>query len=60
MIQAPPITFPHPKTSQTAEILKYYFMQLSLDDIEKLYRKYQLDFKLFGYNLEHILGFDIG
>lgn len=60
MIGAPSITFPRSRPSQTFERLKHYLQQLSMDDIIKLYRVYEVDFKLFGYNLENILGYDIG
>lgn len=60
MVNAPPILFPHSKSGQTSEKLKFYLRQLPLSDIEQLYRMYELDFKLFGYNLENVLGFDIG
>lgn len=60
MINAPYVLFPHSKSSQTSEKLRQYLRQLSLNDIEKLYKMYEIDFKLFGYNLESVLGFDIG
>lgn len=60
MIGAPKLDFPRSKSGGTAYYLKHYLRQLSLDDIEKLYRLYEVDFKMFGYNLEDILGFDIG
>ncbi|KAF5286588.1 hypothetical protein FQA39_LY16271 [Lamprigera yunnana] len=60
MVNAPPISFPHSRSGQTSEKLKLYLRQLSLSDIVALYRMYELDFKLFGYDLENILGFDIG
>lgn len=61
LIDAPRnISFPHTKSSQTSQRLRYYYQQLSLNNIERLYRLYEHDFKLFGYNLESILGFDIG
>ncbi|KAF2879410.1 hypothetical protein ILUMI_26759 [Ignelater luminosus] len=60
MVNAPYVIFPHSKSSQTSEKLRQYLRQLSLSDIEKLYRIYEIDFRLFDYNLESILGFDIG
>lgn len=60
MVNAPSILFPRSKSGQTSERLNQYLRQLSLKDIEELYRIYEFDFKLFGYNLENILGFDIG
>lgn len=60
MIDAPEIQFPKTRSGGTSDILKHYYQQLSLSEIEKLYRLYEYDFKLFGYTLEDILGFDIG
>lgn len=60
MIGAPSVQFPRTRSSGTSGILKYYYQQLSLTEIEKLYRLYEYDFKLFGYDLENILGYDIG
>lgn len=59
MIGAPSVTFPYTKPSNTAYKLKKYFQQLSMNDIQGLYKKYEYDFKLFGYNLEDLLGFDL-
>lgn len=60
MIDAPEIRFPKTRSGGTSEILTLYYQQLSLSEIERLYRLYENDFKLFGYSLEDILGFDIG
>lgn len=60
MIQAPFLIFPHTRSSGTSDILKHYYQQLSLREIEELYRLYQYDFQMFGYSLENILGFDFG
>ncbi|XP_044261610.1 carbohydrate sulfotransferase 11-like isoform X1 [Tribolium madens] len=59
MIGAPSLTFPYTKPSHTSYKLKKYFQQLSMNDIQRLYKQYEYDFKLFGYNLEHLLGFDL-
>nr|XP_008194856.1 PREDICTED: carbohydrate sulfotransferase 11 [Tribolium castaneum]XP_015836457.1 PREDICTED: carbohydrate sulfotransferase 11 [Tribolium castaneum] len=59
MIGAPSLTFPYTKPSNTAYKLKRYFQQLSMSDIQRLYKQYEYDFKLFGYNLEDLLGFDL-
>lgn len=60
MIGAPFLVFPHTRSSGTSDILKHYYQQLALSEIEGLYRLYELDFKMFGYTLENILGFDFG
>lgn len=60
MIGAAHVQFPRSRPSQTLNRLKRYFQQLSLTEIESLYRLYEIDFKLFGYDLESILGYDIG
>lgn len=60
IIQAPYILFPQSRPSSTYKKLNMYFSQLSLHEMEKLYHLYKADFKLFGYDLEDILGYDIG
>lgn len=61
MIDASHISFPRDiRTSGTAEKLRKYYGSLPLDLIRKLYEIYKADFKLFNYNLEEILGFDLG
>lgn len=60
MLKATHIEFPMTRGSRTNKKLNSYFEQLSLQEIKKLYQFYQLDFRLFGYNLENILGYDIG
>lgn len=61
MIGAPSsLAFPQTRNGGTRGVLKGYFQELSLGEIEGLYRLYELDFRLFGYGLEDILGFDIG
>ncbi|XP_063926954.1 carbohydrate sulfotransferase 11-like [Zophobas morio] len=59
MIGAPPIAFPFTRSSNTSHKLRTYFQQLSMDDIRGLYKKYEYDFRLFGYTLEDLLGFDL-
>nr|XP_023026226.1 carbohydrate sulfotransferase 11-like isoform X2 [Leptinotarsa decemlineata] len=59
MVGAPPITFPVTRYGHTKERLKYYFQQLSIHDIKALYKLYEPDFKLFGYGLEDLLGYDL-
>ncbi|GJQ81339.1 hypothetical protein Trydic_g20551 [Trypoxylus dichotomus] len=60
MIDAPFIQFPQTKSGRTADHLRMYFGKLSLDKIKQLYEMYELDFKLFGYDLENVIGYDIG
>lgn len=60
MIGASYINFPLTRSGHTKERLKMYFQQLSLHEIRLLYKLYEKDFKLFGYNLEGILGYDLG
>ncbi|XP_025834252.1 carbohydrate sulfotransferase 11 isoform X2 [Agrilus planipennis] len=60
MVGAPYIDFPVSKPNYTRDKLRFYFQQLSLSEIEDLYNLYKLDFKLFGYDLNPILGFEIG
>lgn len=59
MVGAPPVNFPYTRSSDTAKKIKMYFQQLSMTDIQRLYKKYEYDFKLFGYTLEDLLGFDL-
>lgn len=59
MVGAPRINFPYTRSSNTASKIKTYFQQLSMGDIQDLYKKYEYDFKLFGYTLEDLLGFDL-
>lgn len=48
------------KTSGTSELLRRYFDQIPIYVTRGLYKLYEQDFKLFGYNLEDVLGFDLG
>lgn len=59
MIGAPSINFPVTRNGHTREKLRFYLQQLSIYEIEALYKLYKYDFKLFGYGLEDILGFDL-
>lgn len=60
MVGAPTIVFPVTRNSHTKEHLRWYFQQLSIYEIQSLYRLYEGDFKLFGYGLEEMLGYDLG
>ncbi|XP_077296186.1 carbohydrate sulfotransferase 11 [Arctopsyche grandis] len=60
-INASHIPFPRDiRTSGTADKLRQYYGSLPLDLIRRLYEVYKADFKLFNYNLQDILGFDLG
>lgn len=59
-IHANDIVFPSSKPSSTRAKMKKYYAQLSLTEFEALYKLYRNDFKLFGYELDDILGYDIG
>jgi chondroitin 4-sulfotransferase 11 len=48
------------KTSGTNVRLRQYFDQLPLGLIRNLYKVYEKDFKFFDYDLEDILGFELG
>lgn len=61
MIGADNVTFPKvARTSGTGEKLQHYLDQLPLGLIRNLYKLYESDFKLFDYNLDDILGFELG
>nr|XP_022905031.1 LOW QUALITY PROTEIN: carbohydrate sulfotransferase 11-like [Onthophagus taurus] len=61
MIGAPNVLqFPQTRSSHTGDHLRTYFATLSLEEIRDLYRMYEADFKMFGYNLESVLGYEIG
>lgn len=60
MVNAKFMSFPVTKTADTSKKLIKYFRQLSLRQIEQLYRLYEMDFKVFDYGLENVIGFDIG
>ncbi|CAH1380720.1 unnamed protein product [Tenebrio molitor] len=59
MIGAPSVAFPYSKPANTSYRLRTYFQQLSMKDIRELYKMYEHDFRLFGYTLEDLLGFDL-
>ncbi|KAJ1520042.1 hypothetical protein ONE63_004271 [Megalurothrips usitatus] len=56
----PPAAFPrfaHP--SNTTSTLGKYFGSLTVDLLRKIFSVYETDFRLFGYNLQEFLGFEI-
>ncbi|XP_064076760.1 carbohydrate sulfotransferase 11 [Vanessa tameamea] len=60
-INASQIQFPRlARTSGTSEKLRKYFSQLDLPLIRKLYKLYKYDYKIFSYDLDNIVGFDLG
>ncbi|CAB3230479.1 unnamed protein product [Arctia plantaginis] len=55
------IQLPHlSRTSGTAEKLHSYFSQLDLPLIRELYKLFENDYRMFDYNLNNIVGFDLG
>jgi hypothetical protein len=60
LIHAHNVTFPKvTRTSGTSEKLQQYIDQLPLGLIRNLYKMYESDFKLFGYDLDDILGLEL-
>ncbi|XP_050316019.1 carbohydrate sulfotransferase 11 [Anthonomus grandis grandis] len=59
MVDAPSLVFPVTRAGHTRDRLREYFQQLSIFSIEHLYKKYLADFKLFGYGLEDLIGYDL-
>lgn len=54
------ITFPtSQRTSGTSELLREYFNQIPVSVTKSLYKLYGDDFKLFGYSLEDVLGYEL-
>lgn len=54
------ITFPtSQRTSNTHDLLREYFNQVPVGVTKSLYKLYADDFKLFDYNLEDVLGYDL-
>lgn len=55
------ITFPAgQKTSGTSDLLGKYFDVLPNRVTANLYKLYEHDFRIFGYSLEDVLGFELG
>ncbi|KAF7284041.1 hypothetical protein GWI33_022660 [Rhynchophorus ferrugineus] len=59
MVGAPPLVFPVTRAGHTRDKLREYFQELSIFTIQHLYKMYLADFKLFGYGLEDLLGYDL-
>lgn len=60
-INASYVQFPRlAHTSGTAEKLYRYFSQLDLPLIRRLYKLYKYDYRIFDYDLDNIVGFDLG
>ncbi|KAG6457331.1 carbohydrate sulfotransferase 11 [Manduca sexta] len=60
-INASHIPFPRlAHTSGTSEKLYTYFSQLDLPLIRRLYKMYKHDYRIFNYDLDNIVGFDLG
>lgn len=60
-INATHVKFPDMyRTSGTSEKLYRYFSQLDLPLIKKLYKLYLKDYRIFNYDLDNIVGFDLG
>lgn len=54
------LTFPSSqRTSGTSDLLRKYFSRVPLGVTRSLYRLYEDDFKLFGYSLEDVLGYEL-
>lgn len=60
-INASYVQFPRlAHTSGTFEKLYKYYTQLELPLVRKLYKLYKYDFRIFDYDLDNIVGFDLG
>lgn len=61
LIGARNVTFPmSQRTSGTSAKLIEYYEQLPIRTIRSLFKLYEIDFKMFGYGLEDILGIELG
>lgn len=61
MAGADNLTFPTTqRTSGTSDRLRAYFSQVPISVTKNLYRLYEDDFRLFGYSLEDVLGYELG
>lgn len=53
-------TFPaDQRTSGTSERLRAYFAHIPMATTRSLYELYEADFRLFGYTLEDVLGYEL-
>lgn len=48
------------RTSGTVERLREYYGQIPVATTRSLYQLYEDDFRLFGYSLEDVLGYELG
>lgn len=53
------ISFPLTRSSGTKHKMPHYYAQLPLQHIAKLYHMYKHDFRLFAYELDDVIGYDI-
>ncbi|XP_077990769.1 carbohydrate sulfotransferase 11-like [Glandiceps talaboti] len=51
-----PYYAPHATNSSSDDVIKQYYNRLTKTEIQKLYKIYEWDFKLFGYEIPHDLG----
>lgn len=54
------VRFPKGPDSSTSARLSRYFAPLPHRTIVRLYGIFELDFKLFGYDLQNVLGYEVG
>ncbi|XP_077981470.1 carbohydrate sulfotransferase 11-like [Glandiceps talaboti] len=52
-----PNIIPHKTNSSSVDAMMEYYSQLTHEEIEKLYKTYQLDFEMFGYDVPDYLKF---
>ncbi|XP_050427012.1 carbohydrate sulfotransferase 11 [Adelges cooleyi] len=60
MVGVADVKFPKGPDSSTATQLNKYFTSLDHNTILQLYSIFESDFKLFDYNLQNILGYEVG
>ncbi|XP_050527659.1 carbohydrate sulfotransferase 11 isoform X2 [Daktulosphaira vitifoliae] len=54
------VKFPRGPDTNTSTQLKKYYNSLDHNAIVKLYNTFELDFKFFDYNLQNIIGYEVG
>ncbi|CAH0394765.1 unnamed protein product [Bemisia tabaci] len=59
-IGEPLLKFPRGPGSNTSSQLNKYYTTLTSDMIKQLYDIFQMDFKMFAYNLQDFLGYEVG